>query len=72
MCFTSVLQGVFVSLSLHYKGNNIILLRKHFSGFSSKKIPAQTVTAGGAKHNTKGKRIGKETYRRYYVNYALK
>lgn len=63
MCFTSVLQGVFVSLSLHYKGNNIILLCKHFSGFSCKKIPTQTITAGG---ETLKKRY-EETYRRYLL-----
>lgn len=67
--FCSV-RGVFVSLSLQYKGNNIILLCKHFGRFSLKKIPTQTITAGGA--NTKQKKVwNKETYRRYIVNYAL-
>lgn len=53
MCFTSVLQGVFVSLSLHYKGNNIILLCKHFGEFSCKKNPHPN--HHGGRGNTKEK-----------------
>lgn len=37
--------------------------------FLIKKIPTQTITAGGA--NTNKKVWNKETYRRYIVNYAL-
>ena len=38
--------------------------------FIQKKIPTQTITAGGA--NTKQKKVwNKETYRRYIVNYEL-